>query len=142
MEKFGFTNGCPGCIHKQLDLEDHRPHSLKCRRRFYELMKNDEDEVDRLLSNERRMGRQQPKEERIERPSAPQLEKDSSAVGPGTPRIAADDPVEEDVPELNLDEDDIPYHLPESEDEDEAEDAGREESRRKRSDEADETEIE
>ena len=128
MEKFGFTNGCPGCIHKQLDLDDHRPHSLKCRRRFYELMKNDEDEVDRLLSNERRMGRQQPKEEIIERPSAPLLEKDSSAVGPGTPRMAADVPVEEDVPEVHLDEDDIPYHLPESEDEDEAEDAGREES--------------
>ena len=105
-------------------------------------MRTDEDEVGRLLNNERRMGRMQSREERIERPSAPLLEKDSSAAGPGTPRPseepmteAADDPVGEGLPELHFDEDDIPYHLPERVDEDEAEDAGGEETMRKRRDE-------
>ena len=94
-EKFGFTTGCPGCIHKQLELNHNKPHSLKCRRRFYELMRNDEDEVDRLLNNERRMGRMPPKEERIERPTAPLLERDPvhrgaapSVSGPDTPRLS------------------------------------------------------
>ena len=159
MEKFGFTNGCPGCIHKQLDLDDHRPHSAKCRRRFYELMKDDEDEVDRLLNNERRMGRRQPKREKIERPSAPLLEKDSSAsaarpsapllekdsgasaAGPDTPKMRANEQDEDGVSDMLLDEDDIPYYLAESADEVEADEAEREASRRRRSSEVEETEA-
>ena len=90
-----------------------------------------------------------PKEERIERPSAPLLEKDpvhrgavASVSGPGTPRLskatmpeASDKLIRDDMPEMIESDDDMPYHLPgdpESEDDDDEEDAGAREPTRKR----------
>ena len=71
LDKFGYTPGCPGCIHKQLGLEGHRGHSTACRQRVYDEMRKDEDELDRLAEVERRLGRLPPEQERIRRPVAP-----------------------------------------------------------------------
>ena len=57
LEKFGYTDGCLGCFHRQLKEPGHRPHSSACGRRIYELMMKDEDELDRLNWNQGRMGR-------------------------------------------------------------------------------------
>ena len=56
LDKFGYTPGCPGCINKQLGL-DHRAHTAPCRTRVYNLMKDDEDEVDRLARQADRFAR-------------------------------------------------------------------------------------
>ena len=84
LEKYGYPSGCPGCIHKQLDLEGHRGHTAACRTRIYELMRNDEEELDRLAETERRLGRQAPEQERIRRPTAPDAppEPPRPAAGP------------------------------------------------------------
>ena len=58
LEKFGYTPGCPGCINKQLGL-DHRAHTAPCRTRVYNLMNDDEDEVDRLARRADRFARAQ-----------------------------------------------------------------------------------
>ena len=71
LEKFGYTPGCPGCIHKQLGLEGHRGHSTECRRRIYEAMRVDADEVDRLIKNEEKLSKTPGPEEKIRRPTAP-----------------------------------------------------------------------
>ena len=74
LEKFGFTPGCPGCIHKQLDLDGHRAHNNVCRARIYEAMSKDDDELERLKTNQQKLGKVPPKEEQIRRPTAPDAE--------------------------------------------------------------------
>ena len=71
LEKYGYTPGCAGCIHKQLGLEGHRGHSTACRQRIYESMRDDNEELDKLNEAEKRLGRRQPDDERIRRPVAP-----------------------------------------------------------------------
>ena len=46
--KYGHTEGCLGCAHKQAGFYDHRQHSIACRTRIYNLMKNDDEELERL----------------------------------------------------------------------------------------------
>ena len=48
LTRFGYSDDCLGCTHRQLDAPGHRQHSSACRRRLYELMMNDPDEVDIL----------------------------------------------------------------------------------------------
>ena len=74
LEKYGFTPNCPGCAYKQLDLEGRRLHTAECRRRIYEAMSADADELDRIERTERRLGRVPPKSEQIRRPTAPDAE--------------------------------------------------------------------
>ena len=71
LEKFDYTPGRAGCIHKQLGLEGHRGHTAGCRQRIYDLMREDGDELGRLNEAEKRLGRQQAEPERIKRPVAP-----------------------------------------------------------------------
>ena len=56
LEKFGYTDECLGCLHRQMKEPGHRPHSSACRRRIYDLMTEDEDELDRINWNDERMG--------------------------------------------------------------------------------------
>ena len=63
LQKYGFTDGCTGCVHVQLDLGSRRAHSSRCRQRIYELMKDDPAEIDRLIATDERLRRAQPKEE-------------------------------------------------------------------------------
>ena len=70
LEKYGCTNGCPRCIHKQLGLENHRQYSAVCRQRIYNMMKDDAEELDRLERAERRMGRIPRHEEQLQRHSS------------------------------------------------------------------------
>ena len=65
LKKFGFTQECPGCIHKQLALDGHRTYSILCRQRIYDLMKEDEDEMDHMLKVDERCKRIPPVAERI-----------------------------------------------------------------------------
>ena len=69
--KFGYSEECLGCLHRQMEAPGHRPHSSACRRRLYELMMKDPDEVDRLNWNEARMGREAARAEDI--PRSPEL---------------------------------------------------------------------
>ena len=67
LEKFGYSEECPGCLHRQMEAPGHRQHSSACRRRLYELMMKDPDEIDRLNWNEARMGREAARAEEIQR---------------------------------------------------------------------------
>ena len=58
LDKFGYTEGCPGCIYKQLKMSSGvRVHSTACRCRIYEHMMKDEEEVERMINVEQKMGR-------------------------------------------------------------------------------------
>ena len=46
--KYGYTEGCLGCAHQLAGLHNHRQHSIACRTRIYELMKNNEEELDKM----------------------------------------------------------------------------------------------
>ena len=74
--KFGYTAGCFGCAHKQVSLYDHRQHSLACRTRIYELMKDDVDELDKMERAEVRLGQ-------IRRGAAPMREPAAAAPSAG-----------------------------------------------------------
>ena len=74
LEKYGYTVGCPGCIHKQLGLAGHRAHNDICRRRIYAAMAEDVDELDRLTKNQEKLSKKPPEQERIARPTAPDAE--------------------------------------------------------------------
>ena len=54
LSKFGYSPGCPGCMHKQMGEVGHRGHTSACRERMYNLMKDDEDELDRVLKSDLR----------------------------------------------------------------------------------------
>ena len=69
--KFGYTAGCFGCAHKQVSLYDHRQHSLACRTRIYELLKDDVDELDKMERAEVRLGRMPARGQQIRRGAAP-----------------------------------------------------------------------
>ena len=60
-----------------MEAPGHRQHSGACRRRLYELMMKDPDEVDRLNWNEARMGREATRAEEI--PRSPELQLKRSA---------------------------------------------------------------
>ena len=92
LEKFEYTPGCPGCIHKQLDLEGHRGHSAACRQRIYDLMRQDADELDRLTAAERRLGRQPAEHEKIRRPTAPDAPVAAAEPEPPPPAPAVPEP--------------------------------------------------
>ena len=77
--KFGFTAGCFGCAHKQVSLYDHRQHSLACRTRIYELLKDDVDELDKMERAEVRLGRMPPRGQQIRRGAAPMREPAAAA---------------------------------------------------------------
>ena len=48
-EKFGYTDGCPGCEHKAGGRSGNRGHSSQCRQRIYKCMKEDADELDHMI---------------------------------------------------------------------------------------------
>ena len=63
LEKYGLTDECGGCVHVQLGLGSRRAHSNACRKRIYDLMAADPEELDRMIATDERLGRAQPKEE-------------------------------------------------------------------------------
>ena len=71
LEKFGYSNDCVVCLHRQLELAGHRPHSSACRQRIYKAMMNDADELDRMEWNEQRMGRDSARSKEIPRAPIP-----------------------------------------------------------------------
>ena len=56
-EKFGFTDGCPGCEHKEDGRSGNRGHSSQCRQRIYNRMKEDADELDHLIRVDEKLRR-------------------------------------------------------------------------------------
>ena len=48
LEKYGFTEGCPGCIAKQRGEVAKKGHSEACRKRIENLMRQDEGDRKRL----------------------------------------------------------------------------------------------
>ncbi len=58
LEKYGYTDGCNGCVHKACGHEDHRPHNPQCRRRLSEAMMNDERHKEQVDAARRRKGAQ------------------------------------------------------------------------------------
>ena len=61
--KYGFTDGCSGCVQHQLGLGTRRAHSSLCRARIYDLMAADPEVLERMLATDQRLGRAQPREE-------------------------------------------------------------------------------
>ncbi len=78
LDKYGFTDNCIGCEHKQLGLLPHRRHSEHCRQRIYDLMKQDEQDKVIIQEDEEKMKR---KEEIIRRTS----EQEGKEQGPRVP---------------------------------------------------------
>ena len=60
LEKYGFTDECSGCVHHQLGLGTRRAHSSVCRKRIYDLMAEDPEELERMIAADQRLGRAQP----------------------------------------------------------------------------------
>ena len=58
LEKYGYTDGCTGCVHKACGLDDHRPHDPQCRQRLSEAMMSDEREREQVAAAKRRKGAQ------------------------------------------------------------------------------------
>ena len=92
LDKYGYTDGCLGCAHKQAGLYDHRQHSTVCRTRIYDFMKDDKDELDKIQRIEARLGRIPPRHEQIRRGAGPLREAADAApstshggAGPGSP---------------------------------------------------------
>ena len=128
LEKFGLTADGPGCMHKQAYADGNRPHSNECRKRIYEAMTQDDDELDRMVQVDARMGRTVPKAERVRRakvdeaddldkPKDTEEQKDadhggaaggSAAESPATPRGAISD--EDDIAEMFMDSEDEEGH--------------------------------
>ncbi len=72
--KYGHAAGCIGCANKEAGLPDLRQHAAGCRRRTYECMKNDTEELDRMVWHKETLGRGLPRSEQIRTQSAPMYE--------------------------------------------------------------------
>ena len=79
LDKYGYTDGCLGSAHKQADLYDNRQHSTACRTHIYELVKDDEEELDKMERVEARLGRMPLRNEQIRRGTAPMREATGAA---------------------------------------------------------------
>ena len=125
LEKFGYTDGCLGCFHRQLKEPGHRQHSSTCRRRIYDLMAQDEDELDRMNWNDERVGRAAAARNEPSRQPQEQVTVDDNVDAEGGMDIpikeeegdiplgqAAEMPDDDD--DLIRDEEDVPPHLVES----------------------------
>ena len=73
VQRYGSTEGCPGCTCVLLDGPTTRPHTEACRARMVGLMQQDDQGRDRLEAHGRR------KRERQEAPEQPVLEQDVAA---------------------------------------------------------------
>ena len=92
LEKYGVTEGCPGCTHKTSGLPGHLGHSVECRERLRQDMSRDAGDKRVLDSAQRRLAR--PRDATIEAASdqvATSPEGDRKQ--PDTPRFGrADEP--------------------------------------------------
>ena len=112
LEKFGYTDGCLGCLHRQLKEPGHRQHSSTCRRRIYDLMAQDEDELDRMNWNDERVGRAAAARDDPSRQPQEQVTVDDNVDAEGGMDIPIEEEEEEDIPlgqatEIPDDEDDL-----------------------------------
>ena len=90
LDKFGYTEGCFGCAHKQAGLYDHRQHSKVFRTHIYELMNNYDSDLEKMERAQVRLGRMPPRGEQIPGGAAPMREAaaaaPSASYGGLTPR--------------------------------------------------------
>ena len=103
LDKYGYTEGCPGCIYKQLKSSTGvRVHSTACRCRIYDCMMKDDEEMERMVAIEQKMGRLPRQQERIRRPNAgdiPPMPCAPVVHEPAVPVAPDDEHHEEPVPE-------------------------------------------
>ena len=121
-EKFGYTDGCPGCEHKEGGRSGNIGHSSQCRQRIYKCMKEDADELDHMIRVDERLRRAPPLADPIRRPTeagppvaaapanAPQDVPVDAMTTPRAEEFGATPPVEEEDEEMGVVEgyDDIP----------------------------------
>ena len=113
LDKYGYTEECPGCIHRQLKASTGvRMHSTVCRCRIYECMMKDDEEMERITAIELKMGRLPSQHERIRRPNAGEIPPKPTAPVAPTPEAPAE-------PEDEHHENPIPGTPPPERDEDE-----------------------
>jgi hypothetical protein len=55
LQKYGFSEDCEGCRFKRAGMNERRGHSDKCRERIYKEMQNDEDDKQKLKTEEDRI---------------------------------------------------------------------------------------
>ena len=98
MEKYGRTPGCAGCEHIATGPGDHRGHTDECRGRFREAMLADEDQRERVLRADERLGEA----------TAPQIDAQDDDV---VMRAVRFDEEDDEIPELSAEseeDDDTP----------------------------------
>ena len=126
LTKYGYTDGCPGCENKERGAPYSRGHSTLCRQRIYDRMKNDEDELERLIKVDSRLRRTPPVDEQIRRPTAgqPTAAMLSERASPaGDRREVPEDPVAAPkAEELAADPTNVEMNDPEGPDEDQSDD--------------------
>ena len=83
LEKYGHTEGCPGCHHKRAGL-DHRQHTAECRQRLEKAIIVEEHYKDMIKRRDERLRRSKHPEAEI--PGHPAMN-----AGPGTPRLSEGD---------------------------------------------------
>ena len=111
LEKFGYTDECLGCLHRQMKEPGHRPHSSACRRRIYDLMTEDEDELDRINWNDERMGRAAAaRDDPSRQPQVPTQKSTQATVDVSVGAEGGRDiPIAEEEEEEEEEEEDIPF---------------------------------
>jgi hypothetical protein len=123
--KYGYTGGCPGCIHLQSELEGSRNHNEACRLRIEGAVANDEQEAARKAQADARLDGQltralEREEELLNRPVDPAAPTEGELPALGPQKFAIDTPVpgspdskfDESLPSAERDEDmDSPISL-------------------------------
>lgn len=113
LERYGYTEACTRCNHKQLNLP-HRAHSHACRMRIYLEMEKDEQEATVLEEARRRLEKRArtEKEKTVESEAKDGIE-DRDATTPETPGFGGEDKDEQveapmdEIPDLEDSDEDI-----------------------------------
>ena len=117
LEKYGFTDGCPGCQHKREGRPGHRPHTDECRQRLYAKMQANEHDREKLKAEDAKM---QIKEEMQHASRMPKSEDSTTATATN---VDQNEPMfesvldseklhvipEEEEPALDADDDAMPH---------------------------------
>ena len=126
-KKYGYTDGCPGCEHKEGDGSGYsRGHSTLCRQRMYNRMKDDEDELEHIIRVDSRLRRTPPLAEQIRRPTeaGPSVAAAPAETRQEVPEDAATTPrAEEPVATPTVEEEDEDMSVPGSHDDEDIPDA-------------------
>ncbi len=120
LEKYGVTEGCPGCTHKFSGLPGHHKHSIECRERLRQAMEQDAGDKRVLDGARRRLAETQDAEMEpaadeatvdpegdVREPSTPRFGRanEPNSSDPANGATPNDDQEDEPMPQLDSDSD-------------------------------------